>query len=481
MSHVHAVRHGRPGAPWRRWATLFVATTASVGLIAPVAGADTLSDLRANAQANASQQDAARNAINDSRNNVDSATQRLMDSQAQLATAQAVLADISVQLQAARENDARIAADLTLAREELERAKQRVAGAEADVTAQLELIGSAARESFQQQTDLRGLTVVFGSESPAELSQRLQWNTTVFDTQAAEKSRLDQVLAELEAARQAQAEIEARIAADKAESERSVAHVADLERRAERQAGAVATLVATNAQARAEAQVELDTDEANYRTLQAADQDTQRLIKQEMDRLAAEEQARLQREAAERARAKELADQQARANAAAVESVRAEAAAVKAPAARAPAAKAPASSAATSAWGFIRPVNAKYGSPFGQRFHPILKYWRAHNGVDMGAATGTPIYAAQSGTVLQAGVNGGFGQYTLISHGRLVDGKVTTTGYAHQSRIVVKAGQKVSRGQLIGYVGNTGLSTTPHLHFELRLNGTPVNPVRYVP
>ena len=83
--------------------------------------------------------------------------------------------------------------------------------------------------------------------------------------------------------------------------------------------------------------------------------------------------------------------------------------------------------------------------------------------------------------MLQAGVNGGFGQYTLISHGRLVDGKTTTTGYAHQSRIVVRAGQKVERGQLIGYVGNTGLSTTPHLHFELRLNGTPVNPVRYVP
>jgi len=501
VSHVHADRHGRRGALGRRLATVFVAATASTALIAPLAGADTLSNLRADAKANAAQQNAARNAIAQSQENVYSATQRLLDSQAQLDEAQAVLADISVQLDAARENDARIAADLKAAQEELERAKQRVAKAEDDVEAQLALIGSAARESFQQQTDLRGLTVVFGSESPAELSQRLQWNTTIFDTQAAEKSRLDQVLAELEAARQAQAEIEARIAADKLESERNVARIADLERRAELQRNKVADLVAANEQARAAAQGELDAEQANYRTLKAAEQDTQRLIKQEMDRLWAEEQARLKKEAeeraereeqarikreqaarakaeadaAERARAKDAAAKRDKANQAKVESARADAAA------KPSRSSSSSTTRATSAWGFVRPVNANYGSAFGQRFHPILKIWRAHNGVDMGARTGTPIYAAQSGTVLQAGVNGGFGQYVLISHGRLVDGKVTTTGYAHQSRIVVRAGQKVQRGQLIGYVGNTGLSTTPHLHFEVRLNGTPVNPVRYVP
>ena len=125
-------------------------------------------------------------------------------------------------------------------------------------------------------------------------------------------------------------------------------------------------------------------------------------------------------------------------------------------------------------------MNASYGSPFGLRFHPILKYWRPHNGVDLGAPTGTPIYASQAGTVLQAGANGGFGNLVLIGHGDVIDGKYVTTGYAHQSRIVVTRGQRVQRGQLIGYVGNTGLSTTPHLHFEVRLDGTPVNPVRYV-
>lgn len=500
MSHVHAGTVGRRRMRGRQWGSVLLAASVSVALLAPLAGADTLSDLRAASQANADEQHVARQAIAEAQENVNSATQQLIDAQNRLATAQAVLADISVQLQGARENDARIAADLKAARQELELAKQRVAQAEADVETQLALIGSAARESFQQQTDLRGLKVVFGSESPAELSQRLQWNTTIFDTQAAEKSRLDLVLAELEAARQAQDEIEARIAADKLESERNVARIRDLERRAERQRNAVASLVTASEQARVAAQSELEADEASYRTLQVAEQDTQALIAQEMARIKAEEEARIKREAEERARREEEARiarenaarakaeaeaaERARAQDAATKKAQADAASVEA--ARAEAAAKPSRSEetprrSTSAWGFVRPVNANYGSAFGLRFHPILKYWRPHNGVDMGAPTGTPIYAAQAGTVLRAGTNGGFGQYTLISHGSLIDGKLTTTGYAHQSRILVSAGQRVERGQLIGYVGNTGLSTTPHLHFELRLNGTPVNPVRYVP
>ena len=103
-----------------------------------------------------------------------------------------------------------------------------------------------------------------------------------------------------------------------------------------------------------------------------------------------------------------------------------------------------------------------------------------HRGTDFGAACGTPLSAVASGRVASARWQGGFGNYVVIDHG-FMRGRFVSTGYAHQSRIVVQAGQKVERGQLIGYVGNTGLSTTPHLHFELRLNGTPVNPVRYVP
>ena len=104
-----------------------------------------------------------------------------------------------------------------------------------------------------------------------------------------------------------------------------------------------------------------------------------------------------------------------------------------------------------------------------------------HNGNDWGAATGTPIYAAADGVVLKAGPNGGFGNFVLVGHDSAIAGKYVTTGYAHQSRIAVSVGERVTRGQVIGYVGSTGLSTTPHLHFEVRLNGVPVNPMLYLP
>ncbi len=118
------------------------------------------------------------------------------------------------------------------------------------------------------------------------------------------------------------------------------------------------------------------------------------------------------------------------------------------------------------------PVNGRVGSGFGMRYHPILKRNRMHTGVDIGAPSGTPIAAAGAGEVIYAGWRGGYGNTVMIDHGR---GRVTL--YAHMSAIGVRAGQIVSRGQTIGRVGSTGLSTGPHLHYELRINGTPVNPL----
>jgi murein DD-endopeptidase MepM/ murein hydrolase activator NlpD len=117
------------------------------------------------------------------------------------------------------------------------------------------------------------------------------------------------------------------------------------------------------------------------------------------------------------------------------------------------------------------PVQAPITSGFGWRVHPILRFGRMHKGIDFGARWGTPIVAAGDGQVVRAGWSGGYGQQVRIAHG---DG--LTTSYSHMSRIVLPAGTPVRQGQLIGYVGSTGLSTGPHLHFETWRHGVAVNP-----
>src|SRR5947207_14337336 len=126
-------------------------------------------------------------------------------------------------------------------------------------------------------------------------------------------------------------------------------------------------------------------------------------------------------------------------------------------------------SSAPSASGFIWPVNGPVVSPFGAR------WGRMHTGIDIGVPYGTPIHAAASGQVIYAGWMEGYGNLVFIDHGRGI-----STGYAHQSSIAVSNGQSVTQGQVIGYVGCTGHCFGPHLHFEVRVNGTPVDPLGYL-
>ena len=118
-----------------------------------------------------------------------------------------------------------------------------------------------------------------------------------------------------------------------------------------------------------------------------------------------------------------------------------------------------------------KPANGPITSGFGYRHHPVLRYRRLHTGVDIGAPSGSGVYAASDGEVFFASWRGGYGRCIIVLHGDDV-----STLYGHLSKIYITAGQRVRRGQLIGAVGSTGLSTGPHLHFEVRRNGAPVNP-----
>ncbi len=122
--------------------------------------------------------------------------------------------------------------------------------------------------------------------------------------------------------------------------------------------------------------------------------------------------------------------------------------------------------------GLMAPVAGRMTSGFGMRRHPILRFARMHSGIDFGARYGTPIVAAADGHVARAGWAGGYGRQVEVRH----DGGVATT-YSHMSGIAAEPGQPVRQGQVIGYVGSTGISTGPHLHFEVRIGGRAVNPL----
>ncbi|MFD0932590.1 M23 family metallopeptidase [Psychroflexus salinarum] len=126
----------------------------------------------------------------------------------------------------------------------------------------------------------------------------------------------------------------------------------------------------------------------------------------------------------------------------------------------------------------IQPVKnddlKRMASGFGIRMHPILKYRKMHNGMDFSATTNTEVFATGNATVKKARRSSGFGNLIVLDHGFGYE-----TYYAHLEDIKVKPGQKVKRGEIIGHVGNTGLSTAPHLHYEVHKNGKVVNPINF--
>lgn len=126
--------------------------------------------------------------------------------------------------------------------------------------------------------------------------------------------------------------------------------------------------------------------------------------------------------------------------------------------------------------GFLRPVNGTITDTFGGRINPVTGVPGNHNGIDYANATGTPIAATKNGVVSYSGWIEGYGNTIILDHG-----EGTQSLYGHAESLVASVGQAVSQGDIIAYVGSTGMSTGPHLHFEIRINGAPVDPYIYIP
>lgn len=129
--------------------------------------------------------------------------------------------------------------------------------------------------------------------------------------------------------------------------------------------------------------------------------------------------------------------------------------------------------------GFIKPIGGRITSPFGWRTHPIFNSRSFHSGVDIGGPYNGSVRASNAGKVIYSGWYGGYGKVVIVDHGE-VNGTPVTTLYAHLNSARVSPGEYVSKGQVVGYEGTTGYSTGPHVHFEVRMNGRPNNPLNYI-
>jgi murein DD-endopeptidase MepM/ murein hydrolase activator NlpD len=400
---------------------------ALLALVAPLAGAPAHAD-----------------SSSDAKHRVADASAALEDSTAAVRTAAASLATVAAQLPAARQDVAVARGELAGARARLAEATTRVTRAElataaaqrrvdeasAQVAKGRQTVGLLARRSYQQGP-LGDMRQMLTTGSPQDLVDRVSLLQQVFRGQ-------NDALHTLSVGRLHLATATAGLAAQQKDLEQAQSAAAAGEEkartiavRAQQAADRVTHLVALRKSALADAQAARAADVKEYQAAQAASA-----------KLAAHLRAL--------ARARALA-----------------AAASHTSVARASSAR------------FLWPTAGQFTSPFGWRMHPIFHEMRFHAGIDIGAAYGTSVWAADDGQVVYAGYASGYGTLVLISHGT-VNGKDLTTGYAHMSELDVSVGQSVSRGQQVGRIGNEGNSTGPHLHFEVRLDGEPVDPLNWV-
>ena len=402
----------------------------------PLASADDLRDRKDRVEGNISR---TLKDLDQSSAELLAATRALEAAQAQLDAAQQHLAETRGELAVAVVLDRRMQKALDKAVSRLQDARRQLAQGKAEVAAQEDVLGQLAVQNYQQgDPSLVGLSMVLNSEDPTELSGQLNSVRNVLDKESVTLDRLDasRVLLEVKEDEVEQAKRE--VAKKRREAAENLERKKVLEAQAEDAEKAVSTLVSARAEAHGAAA-----------EAKRADLESLRGLQQERDRISDVLAAR-----AEEARR------------------RAEAAAA--------AAAAQASAASRGSNGFLDyPVDTYITSSYGMRLHPVYHRWTLHDGTDFGAPCGTPIRAAASGEVIAVYYNAGYGNRVIMDNG-YHRGVGLGTAYNHLSSYSTYEGQKVKRGDVIGYVGNTGYSTGCHLHFMVFENGATVNPMNWL-
>jgi murein DD-endopeptidase MepM/ murein hydrolase activator NlpD len=446
LSAVHAAA----ARALRAVVAVALASTLSATLLATPASADELISQRARVKQQIAK---TKSDLNESSDALSAAVVAVDKAQNKLDAASARLEATRQELTAAQMKDAQMATKLQQARADLAAAVAAVVAGQARLDAQQIKAGRAVREQYQQQTNLLPIALLVDPNSTEDLQTRLQWSTTLFDTAQAEIDRLTLLQRQLNAARARQSELEATVAAARREAAANLTIEKELEARAAADEATVARLLRERRASEDAAAADVAQDKARYSQLIKERASVERRIAARIAKAAAE------RKAAERAAAARKTTKHSWRSGHTRGSSNH-------------------STMSSAGHGFSYPVPPRITSPFGMRFHPVLHYWKLHDGTDFGARCGKPIRAPRAGRVAERYYNAGYGKRLMIDHG-YIDGRYVTTGYNHASRYIVHVGQRVRKGQVIGYVGSTGFSTGCHLHLMVWLNGRLRNPMTW--
>ena len=420
-----------PRTTWRRLVSAVAIGSMLAGAAAlPAASADDLKNKKHKVERHIER---ASDHLDESSARLRRATAALQRSQARLVVAQAHLARTRGQLAAAEVLDRQMQAKLDAAVARLRQARADLDAGRAKVVDQERELGQIVVENYQTgDPALMGLSMVLTSQDPAQLTGQLNSVRNVIDKAAVILDRLEASKVLLTVQEQEVEDAKAAVAEDRAAAAENLRRKQLLEAEAQAAEADVATLVANRRDARHAA---TKARKADLRQLQA--------LRKERNRI----------ESVLRARA-EAARRRARA--------------------------AGAATSAVHPGGFLSwPVNAPITSPYGWRIHPIYGYRSLHDGVDFGVSCGTPIVAPAAGRVLEEYYQTAYGNRIIIDHG-FQRGVGLATIANHLSRYAVRPGERVQRGQVIGFVGNTGWSTGCHLHFTVLENGSAANPMAWL-
>ena len=349
----------------------------------------------------------------------------LEKAQGKLDTARSTLSSTRGALATAAARDAEMQAKLVASEAELVAAKAKLGQGQAKLRSAEAKVEQFAVENIQQgDPGMRAFSNLLRGEEPSKFSEEMSLNDAVSDDQLATMQQLAASRVILQVNRDKVKRLRDQVKTERAAAAANLERKQKLERAAASQAAQVAELVITRRGARKTA--------ASLRQ-----EDQKQLASLESERASLESRIRA-------LTPKQVAD------------------------------------AGGDGGGTLsRPASGPITSAYGQRFHPVLHVWKLHDGTDFGTGCNAPIRAAAGGTVMQTYYNGGYGNRVILNNGRMRGGSVVTT-YNHLTRWTVRAGQRVRRGEVIGYSGTTGYSTGCHLHFMVIVNGRTVNPMGWL-